>query len=74
MSSMLLGICLITGGLVYCALGVCFSICYDEFLPPSEYWENSQGITFLFWPFFLLAMIVVCVFGCINKLYRWLHL
>lgn len=72
MSSMLLGLCLITGGLVYCFLGICFSLCYDQFLPPNDYWEYSQGITFLFWPFFLMTMIVVCVFGCINKLYRWL--
>ena len=54
----------------YIFFGVCFGIAYDKFNPTN----NCLGWVVWFWPIVLLYMVTCCLFGCINRLYRWLDI
>ena len=61
---------IIIGLIVYFFFAVCFAVCYVRALPKNS--KVNEMLPMFFWPFYLVAMTTCCIFGCLNRLYRWL--
>lgn len=59
-------------GLIYIAIGVVLMCCTEKDRPVSDV-EIPETAKVLFWPLFMVFMLVVCIIGTLSKWYYWVQ-